>query len=308
VLLFGKVAMNKKVVMLLCSMIIACHVSESYCMNEKDNNRHEDADDMRKMIGIYIAQNERSSQEDAFFYGKVDGGIFLSVLDGHGTHNQGHVVAQFLANKLPDYFDKVPHHFSEVNPLSMKKRMKLAFALADESDEVKLHPSAGSTASVVFIKNKVVHCGYIGDSRVVLECKGKVDFETVDHKANRADEYVRIENAGGQVIEGRALGVLAVSRAFGDYDIDAQKKIIIAKPTYNEIVLTEDHHYLIMASDGLWDKVSSKQAVALLEKATTQPDLDIVAEFLAFNALRQKSTDNITVMIIDLVKLMASLS
>jgi len=39
-----------------------------------------------------------------------------------------------------------------------------------------------------------------------------------DHKPNREDEAQRIRDAGGFVINGRVMGELAVSRAFGDVD------------------------------------------------------------------------------------------
>lgn len=39
-----------------------------------------------------------------------------------------------------------------------------------------------------------------------------------DHKPGREDEAKRIRDAGGFVINGRVMGELAVSRAFGDVD------------------------------------------------------------------------------------------
>lgn len=45
---------------------------------------------------------------------------------------------------------------------------------------------------------------------------------------------------------------LAVSRAIGDANM---KEWIISEPEMNKIKLTPECEFLIMASDGLWDKV-----------------------------------------------------
>ena len=50
----------------------------------------------------------------------------------------------------------------------------------------------------------------------------------------------------------RAQGLLAVSRAIGDLHL---KEWIISEPEIKKLHLTSDCQFLIMASDGLWDKV-----------------------------------------------------
>jgi protein phosphatase 1L len=50
----------------------------------------------------------------------------------------------------------------------------------------------------------------------------------------------------------RVQGSLAVSRAIGDLHL---KQWIISEPEIIKLPLTSDCQFLIMASDGLWDKV-----------------------------------------------------
>ena len=50
----------------------------------------------------------------------------------------------------------------------------------------------------------------------------------------------------------RVNGSLAVSRAIGDLHL---KDWIISEPEIKKVPLTFDCEFLIMASDGLWDKV-----------------------------------------------------
>ena len=48
-----------------------------------------------------------------------------------------------------------------------------------------------------------------------------------EHKPNRPDERMRIENANGDVFHNRINGELSVSRAFGDYEM---KDLVISEP------------------------------------------------------------------------------
>lgn len=66
----------------------------------------------------------------------------------------------------------------------------------------------------------------VGDSRAVLVKKetsedGSVTYKaqrlTYDHRAEDPDEQRRVTEAGGFVIRNRVLGILAVSRSFGDH-------------------------------------------------------------------------------------------
>lgn len=50
----------------------------------------------------------------------------------------------------------------------------------------------------------------------------------------------------------RVHGSLAVSRAIGDQHL---KQWVISEPEIKKLQLTSDCQFLIVASDGLWDKV-----------------------------------------------------
>lgn len=50
----------------------------------------------------------------------------------------------------------------------------------------------------------------------------------------------------------RVLGSLAVSRAMGDQYL---KQWVTAEPETKVLRLDQEHEFLLLASDGLWDKV-----------------------------------------------------
>jgi protein phosphatase 1L len=279
------IKMNKQ----LALLFVCAATPWSYAMENNQLVRE-------KKVGIFSVKNQRDCQEDFSFHGStIDGGKLCAVYDGHG----GHEVAEFLANNFHDYFSKTSG--------PVQQRMAEAFKNADNDEFVKLNKKAGSTASVVFIKDNIAHIAHVGDSRVVLEKDGAVGFATSDHKPNRADEYVRIEDAKGIVFNKRVNGFLAVSRAFGNYGIDDSKKIIISEPEYAERSLTPKNKFLVLATDGLWDVMNNEEVVNTLDimsygiKHLRVEDLDSFAKSLVLLAIQKKSSDNITVMVVDLL-------
>jgi hypothetical protein len=68
----------------------------------------------------------------------------------------------------------------------------------------------------------------------------------------------RIQRAGGQVINNRGArvqGVLAMSRAIGDH---ALRPYVVADPEVAWVARRPGDNLLLLASDGLWDVMSSQ--------------------------------------------------
>ena len=102
---------------------------------------------------------------------------------------------------------------------------------------------------------------------------------SVDHKPDRPDEAARVARAGGVVEPARALhgghagparvwrrfpraGGLAVSRAFGDSQLTAAG--VVAVPEIKSRRVAADDAFVVLASDGVWDHVSSAEAVRIV--------------------------------------------
>jgi len=179
-----------------------------------------------------------------------------------------------------------------------------------------------------------LHVAHVGDCRAVLgrsvtetsSCSG--DCESVrlseDHKPNRPDEQARIQSSGGIVQYSGCFRVgvadcslfLAVSRAFGDFTIKRlNRNILIPVPEYQQRDLRPfEDQFVVIASDGLWDKMSDDQVVSLVSKELsalesvaspvpppTKSMMDGVCKTLVQEAIRRGSEDNVTVVIVRLI-------
>lgn len=74
----------------------------------------------------------------------------------------------------------------------------------------------------------------MGDSRgVMCDSRGNAIPLSFDHKPQQVRERKRIQDAGGFIsFKGvwRVAGILATSRALGDYPLKKNKKLVIAQP------------------------------------------------------------------------------
>ncbi|CAM0873425.1 unnamed protein product [Alopecurus aequalis] len=187
----------------------------------------------------------------------------------------------------------------------------------------------GSTAVLAILVRDRLVLANCGDSRAVL-CRGAHAVPlSQDQKPDRPDERARIEAVGGRVmfINGaRVRGILAMSRALGHKLL---KPEVICEPEITITTRSDDDECLILASDGLWDVISNKVACDVARqcledgsptRARTagngeagpsssggapvgqqpEPRCYRAAALLARLALGRESSDNISVVVIDL--------
>lgn len=112
----------------------------------------------------------------------------------------------------------------------------------------------------------------VGDCRAVLCRKGRAIDMSQDHRPTYLSEKRRVEELGGFIDDGYLNGVLSVTRALGDWDMKLPRgssSPLIAEPEFQQITLTEDDEFLIIGCDGIWDVMSSQQAVSLVRRGST---------------------------------------
>ena len=140
-----------------------------------------------------------------------------------------------------------------------------------------------------------------GDCRAVLCRKGDAINMSEDHRPIYPSEKRRVEELGGYINDDGYLNdVLLVSRALGDWDMKSPAPSpLIAEPEFQQMFLTEDDEFLIIGCDGIWDVMSSQEAVSLVRRGLQQhDDPEQCARDLVMEALRLNTFDNLTVIIV----------
>lgn len=221
-------------------------------------------------------------------------GLF-AIFDGHG----GSEVAEYLQQSL---FDIVLDHPSFC--IDPKQAIRESYMAIDQRilnmGEVSKVWRAGSTATTAFLldKGRRLIVANVGDSRAVLSRDGAAVDLSVDHEPQKPRERQMVESKGGEVSKqflGNIYRVdrrLAMSRAFGDYNLKAH---ITVEPDIWEGELTADDEFFIIASDGLWHVMNSQEAVNIARK---ESNAKVAAKALIQAALDQESHDDISVLVV----------
>lgn len=233
---------------------------------------------------------------DSYFLPNQPESGYFAVYDGHG----GRGVVDYLKTNLER---TIREELSlENDQRSVEECLTSAFLISDiETSRENLLLSGSTAATCLVVKEKndrVLYVANVGDTRVVLARKGKAKRLTYDHKANEPLEVRRIENSGGFVRGKRVMGVLTVSRAFGDHTI---KDYILARPYTSTTVVDEEHdEFLIVACDGVWDVFEDQEAVDLVSEALGDQGTTNVAQKLVSKCIDRGTTDNVTALVIEL--------
>ncbi|KAL2483869.1 putative protein phosphatase 2C 6 [Forsythia ovata] len=209
----------------------------------------------------------------------------------NSNHDNGNAegMAHFNEFKDDDGFESLEAEDNEKLPemhVPIKRSILKAFKLMDK--ELKLHPTidcfcSGTTAVNLIMQGQDLIIGNVGDSRAVLATRDKDSALmalqlTVDLKPNLPREAARIHKCNGRVFalqdEPEVARVwlpnsdspgLAMARAFGDFCLKDFGLISTPDVCYHRI--TERDEFVILATDGVWDVLSNKEAVDIVASA-----------------------------------------
>ncbi|XP_057863607.2 uncharacterized protein LOC131071684 isoform X2 [Cryptomeria japonica] len=135
---------------------------------------------------------------------------------------------------------------------------------------------------------------------------------TQDHRPDRDEEKARIEAAGGSVMKWgdvpRVNGELAISRAIGD--VSFKKYGVISEPEVTDWQrLSSNDSYLVVASDGIFEKMNTQDICGLLLEAQEQnyhsteivpAHVHSMAWVIVNTAFERGSTDNLAAVVLPL--------
>jgi len=285
--------------------------------NYKTAVSHEEMNPRRRntMEDVHrIVANLKGSEEYSYF----------GVYDGHG----GRQIADFLDETLEN---NISIELQQEDSAPVLERMQRAYLITDMQSRRLNIVTSGATAVSALVHTTVdpngnnvilsrkLYAANVGDSRAVLVSEPHTALNhlpkpvladsssnmhayrlTYDHRAEDAREQARVEAAGGFITRGRVLGILAVSRSFGDHGM---KDFVIADPHLTEVdlLVLNNAPILIIACDGVWDVFSDQEAADLLMeefKAQGNKPFDDAAEILVQAAIDRGSADNITAIVV----------
>jgi len=101
----------------------------------------------------------------------------------------------------------------------------------------------------------------------------------------------------------RVNGQLAVSRALGDADFKNTLPVVSNCPEISEMLLQESDEFVVMGCDGLWDVMTSQEAVDFVRVRIKQGIAleKISSELVQYSINDRRSMDNVSVIIAKLV-------
>lgn len=223
----------------------------------------------------------------AFPYANCLRTALFAAYDGHGEG--GELVAQYALHEIPKRLES-HEDFKKGNFEQAFKDIfnEVNFDLEGEKDIEPLY--SGCTACVALVKDNTIYLSNAGDSRAVMASKKGGDNTTasatehialdltIDQNPDSPGEQERIEMSGGFVSpppeEGLSARVwldakfsqigLAMARSIGDY---AVKKVgVVAEPVVTTHEITDSDDFMIIATDGVWEFLSSQDAVDIVSK------------------------------------------
>ncbi|XP_059657836.1 uncharacterized protein LOC132304260 [Cornus florida] len=211
-------------------------------------------------VGVLSVKGKKKFMEDTYKIISCSHGNkgFFGVYDGHG----GRKAADFAAETLhANIFEMLENSTRD----SAKEELVKAGYLKTDQEFLKQGLGSGTCCVTALIEGKEIVISNLGDCRAVLSRSGVAEALTKDHRAGQEDERKRIEDKGGYVELHRGAwrvhGILSVSRSIGDAHL---KDWVPAEPDLRTLFLTQDMEYLVLASDGLWEKVGNQEAVDMV--------------------------------------------
>ena len=238
--------------------------------------------DIYKIVTIsesgYTQDQEKKINQDNYFGISVDKErYFIGVCDGHGQ--KGHVVSKYVVNYIEDnstaLFNEQTDITNEIKSLMENTQQSL---IQNKTNIIK---QSGTTLTSALILKDKMYLVNVGDSKTMLVYNDKRTISTSLHSLENEEErkfidlskaeVSRLKDESGEETgplrlfqKGKPGPGLMMSRSLGDsigHDLGMS-----VEPEVIEIKCKGNEKYLIIASDGLWDKVQDDDVCEIVDK------------------------------------------
>lgn len=230
----------------------------------------------------------------------------FAIFDGHN----GSAAAVFAKeNLLSHILSAIPHGLGHEEWNQALPRALVAGFVKTDKEFQRRGETSGTTATFVIVDRWIVTVASVGDSRCILDTQdGEVTLLTVDHRLEEnVEERERVAASGGEVgrlsiLGGKEVGPLrcwpgglCLSRSIGDMDVG---EYIVPVPYVKQVKLSSAGGRLVIASDGIWDALSSELAA----KCCRGLPAELAAKLVVKEALRTRGLrDDTTCIVVDIV-------
>lgn len=242
---------------------------------------------------------------------------FFGIFDGHGggeaaTYAKENLMdtivkqKNFWSDKDEDVLRAIQDGYSNTHQAMWRQLDKWPRTASG------LPSTAGTTASVAFIRKGKIYIGHVGDSGIILgyqddgEPHWKARALTKDHKPESVPEMIRIQACGGKVVSKSGvprvvwnrprighkgpvrrsthideIPFLAVARSLGDlwsYNSELDKFVVSPEPDVAVVAVdVKSHRCLIFGTDGLWNMLTPQAAVSIVQAAERHNEKHLIA-------------------------------
>ncbi|CAI9103476.1 OLC1v1001961C2 [Oldenlandia corymbosa var. corymbosa] len=230
----------------------------------------------------------------------------FAIFDGHNGISAAIFAKENLLNNV---LSAIPQGLSREEWLQALPRALVAGFVKTDIEFQQKGETSGTTVTFVVIDGWTVTVASVGDSRCILDTQGGVvSLLTVDHRLEEnVEERERVTASGGEVgrlnvFGGNEVGPLrcwpgglCLSRSIGDTDVG---EFIVPIPHVKQVKLSNAGGRLIIASDGIWDALSSDLAA----QSCRGLPADLAAKLVVKEALRTRGLkDDTTCLVVDII-------
>lgn len=265
---------------------------------------------------VRIGQAAQSKKGEDYFLIKTDcqrvpgnSSTSFSVFAIFDGHNGNAAAVYTKENLLNHVLCALPRGLGRAEWLQALPRALVAGFVKTDKEFQSRGETSGTTATFVIVDRWTVTVASVGDSRCILDTQGgAVTTLTVDHRLEEnIEERERVTASGGEVgrlsiVGGAEIGPLrcwpgglCLSRSIGDMDVG---EFIVPIPYVKQVKLSKAGGRLIIASDGIWDAVSSELAA----KSCRGLPAELAAMQVVKEALRTRGLkDDTTCIVVDII-------
>ncbi|KAH9795075.1 putative protein phosphatase 2C 15 [Citrus sinensis] len=230
----------------------------------------------------------------------------FAIFDGHNGNAAAIYTKENLLNHV---LGAIPRGLGRDEWLQALPRALVAGFVKTDKEFQSRGETSGTTATVVIVDRWTVTVASVGDSRCILDAQGgAVSTLTVDHRLEEnVEERERVTASGGEVgrlsiVGGAEIGPLrcwpgglCLSRSIGDMDVG---EFIVPIPYVKQVKLSNAGGRLIIASDGIWDALSSEMAAQCCRGLPAE----LAARQVVKEALRTRGLkDDTTCIVVDII-------